>query len=33
VASCERERLEDEGVRFTLEGRIRLRDYRWFGER
>ena len=33
AADIQRERLEDEGVRFTLEGRIRLRDYRWFGER
>ena len=33
AAHIQRERLEDEGVRFTLEGRIRLRDYRWFGAR
>ena len=31
-ADIQRERLEDEGVRFDLEGRIRLREYRWFGE-
>ena len=32
AAEVQRERLEDEGVRFSLEGKIRLRDYRWFGE-
>ena len=30
-ADFQRERLEDEGVRFSLEGRIRLREYRWVG--
>ncbi|MEO8540910.1 MAG: MGMT family protein [bacterium] len=29
AADIQRERLEEEGVRFTLEGRIRLRDFRW----
>ena len=32
AADIQRERLEQEGVRFSLEGRIRLREYRWFRE-
>jgi methylated-DNA-protein-cysteine methyltransferase-like protein len=32
AADLQRERLEEEGVRFSLEGRIRLREYRWLGE-
>ncbi|MBK9544760.1 MAG: methylated-DNA--[protein]-cysteine S-methyltransferase [Dehalococcoidia bacterium] len=28
----QRQRLEAEGVRFDLEGKIRLREYRWVGE-
>lgn len=31
AADLQRFRLEDEGVRFTLEGKIRLREFRWFG--
>ena len=30
AADIQRERLEAEGVRFDLEGRIRLREFRWF---
>ncbi len=30
AAEIQRERLEAEGVRFSLEGKIRLREYRWF---
>ncbi|MGE3073622.1 MAG: MGMT family protein [Dehalococcoidia bacterium] len=29
AADLQRERLEAEGVRFSLEGKIRLREYRW----
>lgn len=29
AAGIQRERLEAEGVRFTLEGKIRLREFRW----
>ncbi len=32
AAALQRERLEAEGVRFTLDGRIRLPEYRWVGE-
>ena len=31
AGDVQRERLETEGVRFDLEGKIRLREYRWFG--
>jgi len=32
AADIQRERLEAEGVRFTLEGRIRLPEFRWVAE-
>lgn len=32
AADIQRERLEAEGVRFDLEGRIRLREFRWVSE-
>jgi methylated-DNA-protein-cysteine methyltransferase-like protein len=31
AADIQRERLEAEGVRFNLEGKIRLGEYRWMG--
>jgi methylated-DNA-protein-cysteine methyltransferase-like protein len=31
AADLQRVRLEAEGVRFTLEGKIRLREFRWIG--
>ncbi|MGE0599154.1 MAG: MGMT family protein [Dehalococcoidia bacterium] len=30
AAELQRERLEAEGVQFSLEGKVRLRDYQWF---
>ena len=32
AADIQRERLEGEGVRFDLEGRIRLREFRWVAQ-
>lgn len=32
AAELQRERLESEGVQFTLAGRVRLREYRWVSE-
>lgn len=32
AADIQRERLEAEGVRFSFEGRIRLREFRWVAE-
>jgi methylated-DNA-protein-cysteine methyltransferase-like protein len=32
ASDVQRERLEEEGVRFNLEGKIRLHEYRWISE-